>query len=527
MDKENKISRHPEASTEGSLLCHCERSVPQATPTGGPVRDERSEHAISYGLPRAHALAKTESGRSASFCHSCQAQRERESMPRQARHDTIMLPCRCELTPIRHCERSEAISDRLPRAHTLAKTEVGRSMVEMLGVLAIIGIVGMVGVKMYNMAMNKHHANTLIEQAQRRAVSAASQINLMGHAPSLADFSENTFGGGTFGGVTQEGLYQQFGIQVSGVSKPVCENILNSIGETTPIRRLAYIGSPTETFTTCGKNNTFLLIYNNDMSSSVSDISYCDNSTCQTVCGQCIQENGENKCVNECPVTPTQCTQNSQCSGTCVGCVIPEGETQGTCQTCQPVEYLKSSGTQYINTLFRANNTSGLQAQFSIPSNNRQAQIIVGSRIAINSTTKGRFWIDADWASSKPGILWGFNTYGKICPISDKIGQKVTASLNYMNDRKGLLDGVLYDDLSTRGELEAQKSNVYIFSCGPASGNLPALTKVYFIRISDNNTLVRDFVPVLDPWGIPAMFDRVNNQLYYNAGTGTFKTNKN
>ena len=50
--------------------------------------------------------------------------------------------------------------------------------------------------------------------------------------------------------------------------------------------------------------------------------------------------------------------------------------------------------------------------------------------------------------------------------------------------------------------------------------------KIYGSKIYDNGTLVRDFIPVLDPKKVPAMYDKENNVLYYNAGTSNFKTNK-
>ena len=41
-----------------------------------------------------------------------------------------------------------------------------------------------------------------------------------------------------------------------------------------------------------------------------------------------------------------------------------------------------------------------------------------------------------------------------------------------------------------------------------------------------NGILIRNFVLVLDPKGTPALFDVANGKLYYNAGSGKFKTNK-
>ena len=47
---------------------------------------------------------------------------------------------------------------------------------------------------------------------------------------------------------------------------------------------------------------------------------------------------------------------------------------------------------------------------------------------------------------------------------------------------------------------------------------------MYYLKILDNDTLVRDFIPVLVPQSNgsykPAMFDRVERKVYYNQGTG-------
>ena len=45
--------------------------------------------------------------------------------------------------------------------------QLGRSMVEMLGVLAIIGVLSIVGIQGYKKAMNKHKANELMNLAMR------------------------------------------------------------------------------------------------------------------------------------------------------------------------------------------------------------------------------------------------------------------------------------------------------------------------------------------------------------------------
>ena len=52
--------------------------------------------------------------------------------------------------------------------------------------------------------------------------------------------------------------------------------------------------------------------------------------------------------------------------------------------------------------------------------------------------------------------------------------------------------------------------------------NRPANAKVYYCKIWKGGSLVRDFIPVLDWNYVPCMYDRVTEQLFYNAGTGTF-----
>ena len=420
-----------------------------------------------------------------------------------------------------HPERSEGSVRFFGGQAPLRMTgELGRSMVEMLGVLAIMGVVGMVGIKMYSVAMNKHHANTLIEQAQRRAVSVAGQINLMGHAPSLADFSENTFGGGTFGGVTQEGLSRQFGIQVSGVPKAVCENILNAIGENTSLRQLNLISAPTMSLSTCTDNNAFLMIYNNDLKGANGDPSYtCNTDTdCATLCGTC----GENHlCTGECPAESKTCSVDAECQQEgiiCAGC----NHRLGMCQSCQPIAYLESTGTQYIDTdyILTHNNSFELKFETTTPFH---AMSIFGSRSGGTAPRNISISVGT-WGNSGTRVMSDFNnssaaSYRLAVPyVRDKI---YVASTN-KNERKineYTNTNICNDSITT-------PEKAYLFNISGSPDTQTKFTgKVYYCKIWNESSLVRDFIPVLDPNGTPAMFDRVNNQLYYNAGTGQFLTN--
>lgn len=44
---------------------------------------------------------------------------------------------------------------------------------------------------------------------------------------------------------------------------------------------------------------------------------------------------------------------------------------------------------------------------------------------------------------------------------------------------------------------------------------------IYWFKVYDGDTIIRSFLPCLDAGGVPCMYDEVNKQTYYNAGTGS------
>jgi len=69
--------------------------------------------------------------------------------------------------------------------------------------------------------------------------------------------------------------------------------------------------------------------------------------------------------------------------------------------------------------------------------------------------------------------------------------------------------------------------NVILFGGGTStfsSGVSPSSWRICWTKFRDKvtNTYVRYYIPVLDANGVPALFDNVTQQLYYNQGTGQF-----
>ncbi|MDY6407878.1 MAG: hypothetical protein SPL08_04175 [Pseudomonadota bacterium] len=153
---------------------------------------------------------------------------------------------------------------------TILSDEVGRSMVEMLGVLAIVGVISIGGIAGYNYGINKYRANEIMDGAMKRAVVVSSQLST-GIRPNLSEFEDdNVTAGGTFQNYVRE-WDGEFGIKVTGVTSPVCQNLIRMRSETSPVTDIVATegnGSLSYTLDSCalrGEENNLFLVFNNDM----------------------------------------------------------------------------------------------------------------------------------------------------------------------------------------------------------------------------------------------------------------------
>ncbi len=161
--------------------------------------------------------------------------------------------------------------------------ETGRTMGEMLSTLSIMGLLSIGGINAFSSIMDRFRANDLLEEASVRAMRVSEQIKKGRKTLSLGKFLHNETMGGTFSKqVFTEGLSKQFGIQVSNVKKAVCERLLDSITDTSPLRRLALSETPRNPLTQCQDLNSFLMIYNGGFKGESQDTEYqCEtNSQC-------------------------------------------------------------------------------------------------------------------------------------------------------------------------------------------------------------------------------------------------------
>ena len=171
------------------------------------------------------------------------------------------------------------------------------------------------------------------------------------------------------------------------------------------------------------------------------------------------------------------------------------------------IDYIQTTGTQWIDTGFTPNNNSRIVLDFAA-SDVSKTNNIVGTRNTTSSKAFAFSVINSYWRM-------GYNTSSPQTSVAADTDRH-TADLN-----KNVLslDGTAI--YTATAATFAGYSSIYIGAIH-ASGSYYGYVKVYSCQIYDNGTLVRDLWPCLDEAGVACMYDKVSKTYYYNAGTGEF-----
>lgn len=163
------------------------------------------------------------------------------------------------------------------------------------------------------------------------------------------------------------------------------------------------------------------------------------------------------------------------------------------------VEYLQSSGTQVIDSGVGGNLETDITIKFQTLSTIGVA--VLGSR---GSNTESIQIYVASGGTQRFG-------YGS-ANVSFSANTDYTVTFN---KTKMTVNGTNYN-INTSTPFTTP-TNIFFFGSNSAKGSF----KISSVQISQNGTLVRDFIPVrIGTTGY--MYDNVTQQLYANAGTGDF-----
>lgn len=187
---------------------------------------------------------------------------------------------------------------------------------------------------------------------------------------------------------------------------------------------------------------------------------------------------------------------------------LPNGYTQ--------VEYIESSGTQYIDTGFKPKGTTKIICDFQMVNQGTEQQGVFGSRPGAS----GRFTVFT--GDSTGALQVDYDTYGALAEETSTI-----SGLNLNNRNTIEVNNSLIINKNTVKTVSAvsftSTYNLFLFANNNVgTAQLPGSMKLYSFKIYDNGTLIRDFVPCIKDDETVGLYDLVNGGFYQNAGTGTF-----
>lgn len=182
-----------------------------------------------------------------------------------------------------------------------------------------------------------------------------------------------------------------------------------------------------------------------------------------------------------------------------------------------PIEYLESTGTQYIDTNYGIRDLLTIRAVAELSFTNTAVYrvLLFGGKsykffFGINPQNKVEY--QAGGSVTNTNVLVSMNTkylFDMNVPASTFIVQEVGG------DTIVQLNSIVKQSyvINTSGTLFGYKETAEV-------KRVPMT--IYSFKLYDNDTLVRDMIPVLDENGVACMYDRITDAFFYNAGTGNF-----
>lgn len=175
------------------------------------------------------------------------------------------------------------------------------------------------------------------------------------------------------------------------------------------------------------------------------------------------------------------------------------------------IEYLESTGTQWIDTGIIPDTATGFEAQ--VVCNNNNDTYLIGLRNDSGNTRWGVGHLNN-------GFYWNYGSYqdsGRLTGLSADI------KLNYLNDKKYIAtNGNSTVNVSLPSLSFVPAYNIRLFgSAGVVASYSKWSGKINYVKITQGNALVMDFIPVR-VGNVGYMYDKITGQLFGNNGTGDF-----
>lgn len=193
----------------------------------------------------------------------------------------------------------------------------------------------------------------------------------------------------------------------------------------------------------------------------------------------------------------------------------------------QEVEYIESTGTQWIDSGVSPIVSSEISTVFSLGQNIASS----GSDNMIFGCRKDakRFWLDADFDYSVHQLKYGFGTDRPTPfePQIDNLTKVFSLTVNWTTIKADIVceyDGRSFYQGSINGDITGVTNNIIVLAAKDENDiKFFARAKLFSMNIKQNSTLIRSFVPCYRKSdNVVGLYDLVTKAFFVNQGTGEF-----
>lgn len=177
------------------------------------------------------------------------------------------------------------------------------------------------------------------------------------------------------------------------------------------------------------------------------------------------------------------------------------------------LEYIESTGTQYIDTKYVCGNDTKIEIDFTISSfDTRNALFgIIDASVGANSY----FY---SWINNKK-LQLRFGRVGKTMSTELEIGQRYVL---IQGKQTANVNGFELGGWSNA--LTKATNSIFLMALrNNTTASYQFKGRIYGFKIYENDILAMDLIPVFDnKIGVACMYDKISNEFLYNKGTGDF-----
>ena len=188
------------------------------------------------------------------------------------------------------------------------------------------------------------------------------------------------------------------------------------------------------------------------------------------------------------------------------------------------LEYIASTGTQYIDSGYKPTPNTGVYADFQYTSTTGTQRLFgVDSYTNVDNTISYSFYIE----NNKYDYTYQNNSGNWINTNITADIKRHTVSFNKNNDKKLYIN--TYSGNLSGNPTNASTQNMYIMANNRINTNIIdsySKVRIYSFQIYESGILVRNYVPAMrNSDNVLGLYETLNSVFYENSGTGTFNTN--